>query len=81
YSMYLADRFSKKYLLPAGLLGVAACGLYLATLPSFVGYVFAFAGLAFFGEVVYWPVLLKAVRLLGTKEEQGRLFGFLEAGR
>ena len=81
YSMYLADRFSKKYLLPAGLLGVAACGLYLATFPSFVGYVFAFAGLAFFGEVVYWPVLLKAVRLLGTKEEQGRLFGFLEAGR
>lgn len=37
--------------------------------------------MAFFGEVVYWPVLLKAVRLLGTREEQGRMFGFLEAGR
>ncbi|MCW9710080.1 MFS transporter [Avibacterium sp. 21-586] len=81
FSMYLADRFSKKYLLPAGLIGVALCGAYLATLPSFLGYVCAFAGLALFGEVVYWPVLLKAVRLLGTKEEQGRLFGFLEAGR
>ena len=37
--------------------------------------------MAFFGEVLYWPVLLKAVRLLGTQEEQGRMFGFLEAGR
>ncbi|MEX9422481.1 MFS transporter, partial [Proteus mirabilis] len=27
------------------------------------------------------PVLLKSVRLLGNKEEQGRMFGFLEAGR
>lgn len=81
FSMYLADRYSKKYLLPAGLLGVAACGLYLTTLPPFLGYLIAFGALAFFGEVVYWPVLLKAVRLLGTKEEQGRLFGFLETGR
>ncbi|WP_139386084.1 MFS transporter, partial [Salmonella enterica] len=40
-----------------------------------------FAFLAIFGEVIYWPSLLKAVRLLGNKEEQGRLFGFLEAGR
>ncbi|MFC0308712.1 MFS transporter [Gallibacterium trehalosifermentans] len=81
FSMYLADRYSKKYLLPAGLLGVALCGVYLATLPPFWGYLIAFGALAFFGEVVYWPVLLKAVRLLGTKEEQGRLFGFLETGR
>lgn len=28
-----------------------------------------------------WPVLLKAIRLLGDETEQGRLFGFLEAGR
>ncbi|OBX04862.1 membrane protein [Gallibacterium genomosp. 3] len=81
FSMYLADRYSKKYLLPAGLIGVALCGIYLTTLPPFLGYLIAFGALAFFGEVVYWPVLLKAVRLLGSKEEQGRLFGFLETGR
>lgn len=80
-SLYISDRFSKKILLPAGLIGVACCGIYLSTLPPFTGYLIAFGGLAFFGEVVYWPVLLKAVRLLGTKEEQGRMFGFLEAGR
>ncbi len=80
-SLYISDRFSKKILLPAGLIGVALCGAFLCTLPPFTGYLIGFGCLAFFGEVVYWPVLLKAVRLLGTKEEQGRMFGFLEAGR
>ncbi len=80
-SLYIADRFSKKILLPAGLIGVGLCGDYLSTLPPFTGYLIAFGAMAFFGEVVYWPVLLKSVRLLGNKEEQGRMFGFLEAGR
>ncbi|HHZ6770906.1 TPA: MFS transporter [Proteus mirabilis] len=80
-SLYIADRFSKKILLPAGLIGVGLCGAYLSTLPPFTGYLIAFGAMAFFGEVVYWPVLLKSVHLLGNKEEQGRMFGFLEAGR
>ena len=80
-SLYIADRFSKKVLLPVGLIGVGLCGLYLSTLPPFTGYLICFAAMAFFADVLYWPVLLKAVRLLGTKEEQGRMFGFLEAGR
>ncbi|WP_368869730.1 MFS transporter [Proteus mirabilis] len=80
-SLYIADRFSKKILLPAGLIGVGLCGAYLSTLPPFTGYLIAFGAMAFFSEVVYWPVLLKSVRLLGNKEEQGRMFGFLEAGR
>ena len=46
-----------------------------------MGILIAWGLLSFFGEVVYWPVLLKAIRLLGDETEQGRLFGFLEAGR
>ncbi|MFB2828400.1 MFS transporter [Aeromonas jandaei] len=80
-SLYISDRYSKKILLPFGLIGVGLCGLYLSTLPSFTGYLICFAAMAFFGDVLFWPVLLKAVRLLGTKAEQGRMFGFLEAGR
>lgn len=80
-SLYIADRYSKKILLPFGLIGVGLCGLYLSTLPSFTGYLLCFAAMAFFGDVIFWPVLLKAVRLLGKQEEQGRMFGFLEAGR
>lgn len=32
-SLYIADRYSKKILLPVGLIGVGLCGAYLTTLP------------------------------------------------
>lgn len=81
FSTYISDRFSKKILIPFALFGVGITGIYFATLPSYFGILFIFALLAIFGEVIYWPVLLKAVRLLGKEDEQGRMFGFLEAGR
>ncbi|MGP5394913.1 MFS transporter [Arthrobacter rhombi] len=78
---YLADRFSKKYLLTTGMLGVGLTGLYLATMPSLAGFLIAFGVLGLFGEAIFWPALLKAVSLIGNETQQGRLFGFLEAGR
>jgi sugar phosphate permease len=80
-SVYLSDRFSKKILIPLGLIGVGFVGFYLTTLPSFYGFLLAFGLLGVFDTVIYWPPLLKAVRLLGDEDEQGRMFGFLEAGR
>ncbi len=49
-SLYIADRFSKKILLPVGLIGVGLCGAYLATLPPFTGYLIAFGAMAFLGK-------------------------------
>ena len=80
-SMYISDRFSKKILIPMSLISVGVVGLYFSTFPSFIGILLCFALFAVFAEMTYWPVLLKTVRLLGTKEEQGRMFGFLEGGR
>ncbi|NLY21161.1 MAG: MFS transporter [Tissierellia bacterium] len=81
FSIYISDRFSKKKLIPISLIAVGIIGFYFSTLPGYAGYLLVFGSLAFFSEVVYWPVLLKAVRLLGGEEEQGRMFGYLEAGR
>lgn len=81
FSIYISDRFSKKILIPMSLISIGITGLYLSTFPGYTGFLVAFGVLAIFGEVTYWPVLLKAVRLLGDSEEQGRMFGFLEAGR
>lgn len=81
FSIYISDRFSKKILIPASLFGVGLTGIYISTFPGYTGFLVSFAVLAIFGEVTYWPVLLKAVRLLGKEDEQGRMFGFLEAGR
>ncbi len=80
-SIYISDRFSKKTLIPLSLVGIGIVGAYLSTFPSYYGILACWGLFAFFGEVTYWPVLLKAVRSLGTDEEQGRMFGFLEAGR
>jgi predicted MFS family arabinose efflux permease len=81
FSIYLSDRFSKKVMLPFSLICIGLTGFYLATFPGYQGFLVAFGVLAVFGEVTYWPVLLKTVRLLGNDDEQGRMFGFLEAGR
>ena len=80
-SIYIADRFSKKILIPFSLICVGLVGFYISAFPSFYGILVAWGLLSLFGEVIYWPVLLKTIRLLGDSTQQGRLFGFLEAGR
>ena len=73
--------FSKKYMIGFSLIGIGAVGVYLSTFPGYWGFLVAFGILAILGEVTYWPVLLKAIRLLGDEKTQGRMFGFLEMGR
>ena len=81
FSIYIADRFSKKILIPIGLIGTGLIGLYLSTFPSYYGILVSWGGMALFADLLFWPVLIKAVKLLGDSGEQGRMFGFLEAGR
>ncbi len=80
-SLLIADRFSKKILLPFSLIATGCVGLYLSTFPGYHGILFVWAMFGITCELTYWPILLKAIRSLGNREEQGRLFGFLEAGR
>lgn len=77
----LADRFDTRRLIPLGLLGTGALGLYLATFPPFDSLMIVFCLLAVCADCIYWPALLKAIRGLGDDKEQGRLFGLLEGGR
>lgn len=80
-SIYLSDRFSKKILLPFSLIATGCVGLYMSTFPGYPAILWVWVLLAIFNDMTYWPVLLKSVRLLGNENEQGRMFGFLEAGR
>ncbi|QEK13070.1 MFS transporter [Crassaminicella thermophila] len=80
-TLFIADRFSKKILLPFSLIATGCLGLYLATFPGYHGILFVWAMFGITCELTYWPILLKSIRSLGNKEEQGRMFGFLEAGR
>lgn len=80
-SIYLTDKISKKIMIPASLFGICACGLWLSTFPSYPIFLLIYCLLAVCADMLYWPTMLKTVRLLGNEDEQGRMFGIMEAGR
>jgi len=80
-AMFLTDRFSKKRMIPFALIGNGLAGIALATLPSYSILLAIFCGFAVFSDMLFWPTMLKTIRLLGNEKEQGRMFGFLETGR
>lgn len=81
FAIYFADKFSKKIALPASLIATGMLGIYLSTFPGYHGILLVWALFGITCDMMYWPILLKSVKSLGTDQEQGRLFGFLEAGR
>lgn len=80
-SIYLTDRVSKKIMIPLSLISICLCGIWLSTFPSYGVFLLIYCLLAICADMLYWPTMLKTVRLLGTEEEQGRMFGIMEAGR
>lgn len=80
-AVWLSDRVSKRILLPVGLIGTGVLGLWLATFPGYNQILVIWALFALTNDMVFWPVLLKSVKSLGSKDEQGRMFGYFEASR
>ncbi len=80
-SIYLTDRVSKKIMIPLSLMIICLCGIWLSTFPSYGVFLFIYCLLAICADMLYWPTMLKTVRLLGNEDEQGRMFGIMEAGR
>lgn len=80
-SIYLTDRVSKKIMIPLSLISICLCGLWLSTFPSYPVFLLIYCLLAVCADMLYWPTMLKTVRLLGNEDEQGRMFGIMEAGR
>jgi len=78
---WLADRYSPRLLLSVSLISTGLSGFYFSTFPSYVGAMFLYGFWGISTLVIFWAPLIKATRELGTKEEQGKLFGLLEGGR
>jgi len=78
---WLSDRFATRTLLSFSLLATALGGYYMATIPS---YPMLLALHAFWGVttiLTFWSALIKAARLWGGAQAQGRTFGILDGGR
>ncbi|ADK82358.1 MFS transporter [Sediminispirochaeta smaragdinae] len=78
---WLVDLFPAKYLVSAGLIITGIAGLVEATLPP-MKVILVIQGIyGISTTLLFWESMFKGVRLLGNKNEQGRLFGILEGGR
>lgn len=78
---WLVDIFPVKYLVPLSLISTGALGFWLATYPPFIVVLFIQACFGITITLLFWEAMMKGVRMLGDKSEQGRLFGILEGGR
>lgn len=80
-SGWLADRISPKKLIVGSLFGSGLGGLWFAQIPSYTSVKMIFAIWGFFSVFTFWGAHLKIVKLMSTKEEEGRFFGILDGGR
>jgi len=80
-SGWLADRLPPRWLISVSLLGTGALALWYATLPNFQVLLAIFCGFGVTTGLTFWAALLKRVKMLASKQEQGRFFGVLDGGR
>ncbi|MEU6644562.1 MFS transporter [Saccharomonospora sp. NPDC046836] len=78
---WFADRFAPRTLVVAALAITGLADLSLTVIPGYTTVLLAHIAMAFAGMALYWPALVKAIGAFGSAEQQGRLFGFLEAIR
>ena len=77
----IADRFSARKLLAVSLIATAAGGLYMATIPGFLGMSCLFAYWGVTTILLFWAAMIRATREWGGEMAQGRAFGILDGGR
>lgn len=77
----IADKFSARKLLTFSFLATGVLGLWFATFPGFTVSRIIFVLMGISTIITYWSACIKATRMLGTEEEQGRLFGLQEGLR
>ncbi|MDO5785315.1 MAG: MFS transporter [Eubacteriales bacterium] len=77
----IADKFSARKLLTFSFLVTGVLGLWFSTFPGFTISRIIFVLMGISTIITYWSACIKATRMLGTAEEQGRLFGLQEGLR
>lgn len=78
---WITDLVPVKYLIPVSLISTGLCGFWLATYPPFTSVLIIQAIMGITITLLFWEAMIKGTRMIGTAEEQGRMFGLLEGGR
>ncbi|MCI9546194.1 MAG: MFS transporter [Lachnospiraceae bacterium] len=77
----LAEKFNTKKLLMVSTLGMCLTTVWYSLYPGFTALLVIHALYGIFSVGTFWSPYLKAVRQLGSEEEQGRIFGLSEGLR
>jgi nitrate/nitrite transporter NarK len=77
----LADRFPPRKLMGVALILTAAGGLVYANNPSYLALKILYGYWGFTTIFLFWAGMIKATRIWGGKDSQGKAFGFLDGGR
>lgn len=80
-SGWLADKFSPRLLITFSMAATGGLGLWFATIPSKAVLPYIFLGWGLAAGLTFWASLIKGVKMLAGKNEQGRFFGILDGGR
>ncbi|MEB7754896.1 MFS transporter [Staphylococcus pseudoxylosus] len=76
----LADKISPRKVLSYSFLSTGILGLWLSTFPNFLIALLIYC-LMGISTIITWSATVKATRLLGNSDEQGKLFGWQEGLR
>lgn len=77
----LADRYPPRKLIAVALWLTALGGFVYATFPSYSNLKILYGYWGFTTIFPFWASMIKATRVLGGKNSQGKAFGFLDGGR
>lgn len=78
---WLADRWSPRWLMSAGLVITGALGFWLATYPSYAVCLLIHGAWGVSIVLLFWASMLRMTRGWAGEDEQGRAFGWLESTR
>ena len=77
---WIGDKFNPKPVLLLSILGqVALCVIFMFTYTNYTMAVIVWLGMGLTGGFAFWPAVMKGIRMTGTDEEQGRIYGIFEA--
>lgn len=77
----IADKFDAKKLLIFSMIGTGILGLWEATWPSYAMLMVIHVAWAFTTVLTYWSASIKCINVIAGADEQGSMYGSLEAGR
>ncbi len=77
----VADKFPPRIMLTFSLVSTGLLGFWFSTFPGYEACRIIFALMGLTTVLTFWSSVIKAVRMLGTPEEQGRLYGLQEGLR